>query len=67
MTPEVDKAAADMLAAAQAFDTAYRAGADAATLAPLRAAHNQARSVWHRARAAAGDTQSAVVVAMGDA
>lgn len=63
----VELAAAEMLAAARAFDRAYLAGADRGTLAGLRAAHNRARGVWLRARAAAGDPQAAVMVAMGAA
>lgn len=63
----VELAAAAMKEAAQVFDRAYLAGADRATLAPLRAAHNKARGEWLRARAAAGDTQAAVLVAMGAA
>jgi hypothetical protein len=63
----VKLAAAAMHAAAQAFDSAYRAGADRATLAPLRAAHNKARGEWLRARAAAGDGQAAIMVAIGAA
>jgi len=56
-----------MLAAARTFDRAYHAGADRGTLAELRAAHNRARGVWLRARAAAGDAQAAVMVAIGAA
>jgi hypothetical protein len=63
----VELAAADMLAAARAFDRAYYAGADRGTLAGLRADHNRARGAWLRARAAAGDSQAAVMVAMGAA
>lgn len=63
----VDLAAADMQAAALAFDSAYHAGADRGTLAELRAAHSRARGAWLRARAAAGDPQAAVMVAIGAA
>ena len=63
----VELAAADMQAAARAFDRAYHAGADRGTLAGLRAAHNRARGAWLRARAAAGDAQAAVMVAIGAA
>jgi hypothetical protein len=56
-----------MQAAARTFDRAYHAGADRGTLAVLRAAHNRARGEWLRARAAAGDTQAAVLVAFGAA
>lgn len=63
----VELAAADMQAAARTFDRAYHAGADRGTLAELRAAHNRARGVWLRARAAAGDAQAAVMVAIGAA
>jgi hypothetical protein len=63
----VELAAAEMQAAARTFDRAYHAGADRGTLAVLRAAHNRARGEWLRARAAAGDTQAAVLVAFGAA
>ena len=56
-----------MRAACDAFDRAYRAGADKDTLARLRRAHQDARTEWYRARAAAGDTHAAVMLAIGAA
>ena len=59
--------AADMQAACDEYNAAWRAGADAATLYPLRVAHSVARSAWMRARAAAGDGQARALVAIGAA
>lgn len=66
-TDRVGAAAAAMRQAAAAFDAAYRAGADESTLAPLRAVHQSMRAAWFRARAAAGDPQAAIMVAIGAA
>jgi len=66
-TGPIEQAWAAMNAACDAANSARRAGADAATLAALRAAHSDARSAWFRARAVAGDTQAAAMVAIGAA
>ena len=66
-TGPVDTAWAAMNAACDASNSARRAGADAATLTALTAAHSDARATWRRARAAAGDAQAGALVAIGAA
>lgn len=67
MSGQVEQTHAVMLAACEAFNVAYRAGADSDTLRGLRDAHTVARSAYIRARAAAGDMQSMLEVVIGAA
>ena len=67
MSKQVDETRAAMIAACDAFNVAYRAGADRETLRALRETHARARAAFIRARAAAGDVQSMVEVIIGAA
>jgi hypothetical protein len=63
----VEQAQRAMQQACDAYNAARRAGADAATLNALGTVHYEARSAWYRVRAAAGDGQAAMLVAIGAA